>query len=115
MKITTKDIIVLLPFKEEFKKQLLSRFDSMTIGEKYEIEKILWDAYDAYFQTVLDKNLEEAMEKAKRNEIPLDGNFYKTVEEHTEKEVAEKQQHTKTGDALEAVRDKLQTYIQPQP
>ena len=85
--LTTKDIIKILPFKEDFRMQLLERFDTLNLDALFNIEQALWDAYAYVYDLKIKENLQLAMDKAANGEEKLDEDFYKRVLEKTEKEM----------------------------
>jgi hypothetical protein len=111
MQITTKDIIKILPFEKSFQEELLSQFDSLNPDQKFNIERILWDTYDAFYGLKLQENIELAFMRARENQENLDENFYKRIREQTEKEMqSEFFQKTSQND-LSVVRAKLEELI----
>ena len=107
MKVTTKDIIRFLPFDEGFKEKLLKEFDSFEPAKKYQLEKALWETYDALYQTKLDENLQIALSFAKENKEKLDEGFYGRVRELTEREFENDTMSMAQESNFSAVRDKL--------
>lgn len=111
MKITTLDIIKLLPFQKEFKQSLLEGFDTLDPDRKYAIEGLLWDAYDAYVELRVENNFEKALEPTSSNKDELDSDFYKKIREQTKKEI-ELELHIETANVdLAAVRAKIEAVI----
>lgn len=86
-KITTKDIIKILPFDEQFKQELLSGFDNLDPDKKFNLEQKLWDTYDAFYELQLKKNMQLALMRARENQEKLDKDFYKRIREQTDKEM----------------------------
>lgn len=109
--LTTQEIIQSLPFNQLFKKTLIAEFPKMESGRKFIVEQLLWDTYEALFQIKIDEKTDLAFEKAKRNEIELDENFYKTIRAEAEKEMKEGVFQRTTDQDLEAIRTKLQSFI----
>jgi hypothetical protein len=111
MKITTLDIIKVLPFEEEFKNNLLEGFDALTPDQKFNIEQIVWDAYGALYQIKLDKNTREALLKVEDGQEDLDKEFHKRIKEKTEKEMQEQFSQAETNVDLTEAREALQAII----
>lgn len=105
---TTQDIIKILPFQAKFKDELLEKFDSFTPDQKYAMEKVLWDFYDAVYENRLDTNMKLAFEKAKRNEEKLDHAFYERVRNATDRELAKEFSQAETSVDLSEAREELQ-------
>ena len=68
MKLTTKDLVKILPFEDQEKTDLFQNFDSLDEGQKFEITRILWQAYDALYEIKLEENTQLAFFKAENNE-----------------------------------------------
>ncbi|MBI2074504.1 MAG: hypothetical protein HYT83_01560 [Candidatus Levybacteria bacterium] len=111
MTITTKEIIKLLPFEDKFRLELLEKFDSLNPDQKFNMEQILWDAYFALYKLKLDENLQLAFLRAKENQEKLDKDFYKRVEEQTEKELSENTIEVTEEVDLEAARKAMEKII----
>lgn len=115
MKITTKDIIKILPFEEQFKKNLLDQFDQFDPDQKFTIEQVIWDTYDGFYRLKLEENIELALLAAKENKEKLDEQFYARVRELTERDI---QTNLSSGAALAdltSTREKLQQIINKTP
>jgi hypothetical protein len=110
----TKDIIKVLPFDETFKQDLLSRYDTLDPDEKYNIDSILWDAYDAFYALKLDENLLLALNRAKEGNEQLDETFYQRIRQQTEQEMQKEEVTIATNVDLSDTRNKLQQLISPQ-
>jgi hypothetical protein len=88
MRVTTKDIIRMLPFQDTFKEDLLNNFDALDPDRKFTLEQALWDAFYASYQMKLQDNMRIAMEKAKQDpNAKLDEMFYSQVKKQTEDEM----------------------------
>ena len=112
---TTTDVIKVLPFDDAFKMRLLSVFDKLTPDQKYVIVDVLWNAYDAFFQIKLEENINLALADAAEGKTELDPEFYKRIEEQTEKEFeSENVQATEHVD-LSKARESLEQIIKQPP
>lgn len=105
---TTQDIIKILPFKKEFKEDLLDRYESFSSDQRYSIEKIIWDFYDAVYENRLDTNMKLAFERAKKNEEKLDHEFYERVRTLTDQQLIEEFHQTETTVDLSETREELE-------
>ena len=106
----TKDIIKILPLDEALKSELLAKFDSLAPGVKEEMTDVLWDAYDAFYDLKLNKNIHEGLIDGANGQGELDQAFYNRMVEKTEKEMqdssvqsAEKVDLSQTRAALETL------------
>lgn len=111
MQLTAKNIAKLLPFDKTFKDDLLQRIDSLDPDQKFTIERMLWETYDAMFLLKLEENLAAALLRAKNRQESLDKELYKRVREQTEKEMqSEALEKTETAD-LEAARKAMEVIV----
>ena len=107
MKLTTKDIIKILPFDEEFKKDLLENFDKLTDDQKFNIERIVWAGYETLYELKLNENLAIALDEAGRKQEKINSTLYERVRELTDNEMAHiSAEDIKSADLSEA-RGKL--------
>lgn len=112
MRITTKDLIKILPFNEQERMQLLEEFDSMELEEKFQIEQILWRAYRNIYKLRLANNMQLAFLEAQDGREKLDNNFYKRAREKTDKEMQEEAVKNIEGMDLTAARKAMEQIIQ---
>lgn len=111
MDLSTKDIIKILPFEKTFKDSLLDRYDSLDEDQRFSIERLVWDLYDALYELRLETNLNIALENATSRKDKLDEELYKRVREQTEKEMLTSEvEEVKTVD-LEHTREQLEELL----
>lgn len=114
---STKDIIKILPFDQTFKMHLLAEYDNLDPDQKYNIDSILWDAYDALYQLKLDENILIGLQRIKSGLEPMDEGFYKRMRDKTEEEMQKEEVAATENMDLSAARAKLQELLsseQPQ-
>ena len=109
--MTTKDIIQLLPFGEEFKTKLLADFDTLTPDQKFNIVQTVWDAYNAFYQLRLEENTQEALLHAADGEEALDKDFYKRIKEKTDQEMKTQLHQATTTSDLSSAREELEKIL----
>lgn len=111
MKITTKEIIKILPFEEKFRNGLLESFDSLNPDQKYHIERVVWNFYEALYNLKLQENLETAMINVRKGSADVDEEFYGKIKKQTEEEMT-KSFYQGTADAdLTKIRTKLEEIL----
>lgn len=115
MKMTTLDIIKMFPFEKEFKIHLLEQFDTLTPDQKFSLEQILWDTYEALYKLKLEENLQQAFSRAKINKEKLDSDFYARVKQQTEKEMETDFLKSTAGFDISHIRTKLEAIIKNEP
>jgi hypothetical protein len=111
MQLTTVHIINILPLDEEFKKKLSEKLPSLSDETRYEVVETLWDAYYALYEIKLQENTDKAFLRAANNQERLDKDFYKRVQEQTEKDMLEGTQETVTEVDLSETRQKLEEIV----
>ncbi|NMB84311.1 hypothetical protein GYA28_03400 [Candidatus Roizmanbacteria bacterium] len=109
--MTTKDIIKNLPLEDKTKNTLLEKFDTFTPDQKFDLEQVMWDAYEAIYNLKLQENLDLALLEAKENKESLDPEFYARVKVQTEKEMAKYLLGSTTEAELKNIRQKIQSLI----
>jgi transketolase len=109
---TTQDIIRIVPFQADFKSDLLGKYDTLTDDQRFAIERIVWDFYDALYEVRLQENMQVALERAKKNEEKLDHEFYNRVRAQTEKQLQEEFSKTETSIDLSGTREALAKILQ---
>lgn len=87
--MTTKKIINMLPFDEEFKVSLAQGFDSLTKDQKYELEELLWDTYDLFYEWKLQEKMSIALDDVQKSHKLPNKELYALIREATEKELEE--------------------------
>jgi len=101
----------MLPFKEDFKEDLLKNYYTLTDDQRFGIERIVWDYYDALYEIRLQKNMQLAKERAEKNEEKLDHDFYARINTQTEQELQEEFSDTETTVDLSDARDELEKIL----
>ena len=112
MELTTKNIIKILPFGNEFKDNLLATFDSLDSDQKFSIERIVWDLYDALYELRLQKNIQLEMQGSNDIDHPLNKELYKRVKEKTEQEMMNESIDTTVSVDLTQARSQIDQIIQ---
>ena len=107
----TRDLIQILPFEKELRERLFNRYDSLSVGERYELESALWDAYDGLYQLKLEENYQLELIKVQQGTEALNKELFKKAQAKTEKDM-QTDYHAKMANSdLEAVRAKLEAVI----
>ncbi len=87
MKLSTENIIKIIPLEEAFKDELLKQLPSLTPDQRYNMADIIWGAYYTYLDILVERNVELALERAKEGKETLDKSLYKRIYDETEKEL----------------------------
>lgn len=115
MKITTLDIIKMLPFEKNFQVKLLEQFDKLTPDQKFALEQILWDTYEAIYKLKLQENLQLALFRAKKKQEKLDKDLYARAKQQTEKQMETDFLKNITGFEVSHTRAKLESIMKEKP
>lgn len=111
MKLTTIDIIKLLPLDEDLKTDLILRFDKLTADQKFNFERLVWNSYDGIYMLQLQKNIETGLLDVKLKKEHLDNEFYTRMRQKTEIEMSKGTMAVLNNDELTHVREKLQNIL----
>ena len=111
MKLTTKDIIAILPFDKDFKVSLFNDFDSLDQNQGYLVAQILWKAYYSYYTLLLQENIALAMHSPEKIGITVDNTFYDQIEARTKEEMRNFTLDGKISINLEEAKEKLEKII----
>ena len=87
MVLTTLDILKSLPFDQEFKNRIVDGFDKFNPDQKFVIENVIWEMYNAIYKLKLNRNIEIALKKVIKEHLPTDKSFYTKIKQETEKEM----------------------------
>ncbi|MEX1052758.1 MAG: hypothetical protein WEC80_02825 [Patescibacteria group bacterium] len=111
MNITTENIIKLLAKNEDSARNLLEKFNNLSPDERFVVENNIWNLYDFMYQQKLDINMQKTLNDTGKGSKELSKNFYKQIEEETQKEI-EREFYSNTQSAdLAGVRDKISKII----
>ncbi len=113
MKITTIDIIRFLPLQKEMKDKLSANWESYTNDVKFELEQLLWDAYDSLYDLTLEENIRLELLRAEKEEVKLDDEFYNRMREKTDKQMQQEQHTQVDSEELSVIRSKLEAFMGP--
>jgi hypothetical protein len=111
MKLTAKDIIKMLPYRKEFKEDLLNTFDTLTPDQKFNIVQIVWDTYNALYQLKLEENTEIAMMEVADGKEGLDKDFYKRIKDKTAQDMKKEYTEVAATSDLSSAREELEKIL----
>jgi hypothetical protein len=110
----TLDLIKILPFDQQFKAELLGQYGQFDADQKYTIDGILWDTYDALYKLKLEENLQAGLLRAKDGQEILDEGFYKRIREQTDRQLQAQEAAVSTHVDLHETRKKIQELLAAQ-
>lgn len=89
MELTTEKLIQIIPLADDLRQDLRSRWEHMDPDEKFQVERILWDAYYEIYEMKLEINIQKKLAELgeEGSDVQLGPDFYQKVAEETEKEM----------------------------
>lgn len=107
----------MLPFEKQFQLKLLEMYEKeqLTPDQKFEVEQVVWDTYDALYELKLQENLQISLHKARNNQEKLDKELYLRAKQLTERQMENDYSLYTTGTDISQVRAKLDTLINSKP
>ena len=87
MKITTQQIVNMLPFEAKDRLDILEMLEGNDPDKKFNIEQMLWDAYYAMLELKEEENFQKSMAKALKNEENLNKDLFPKIEKESEEEL----------------------------
>src|SRR5579872_2526472 len=111
MKLTTLDIIKLLPFEENYKRSLIDAFDSLSEDQRYEVTELVWSTYGALYRIKYNANMEKALSEIADQRITLGNDFYKKIKEKTDQDMDKLESQQSTPINLDQTRQELQNIL----
>ncbi|MFA6016821.1 MAG: hypothetical protein WC744_01910 [Patescibacteria group bacterium] len=115
MKITTLDIIKFLPLEKKFQSNLIAKFDSLTPDQKFDIEQMVWNAYEAVYKLKLEENTKIAFMNVEDGQEKLDENFYARIKDQTVKEIESDFFKDTAQNDIDDIRAKLEKIMKKTP
>lgn len=109
--MTTLNIIRMLPFEKQFQTKLLEGFDKLSPDQKFALEEIVWDTYEAIYKLKLQENIGLSLLRAKSNQEKLDEDFYKRAKQQTEKDMETDFSQSAAKTNISEVSTKLESII----
>jgi hypothetical protein len=112
MNITTQDIIKILTIDDEFKKKLLTEWDTFSEDQQLNLTEIIWDTYADLYQLRYEINAEIALQELSEGKESVDSKFAHRIREKTDDEFEQVFQQGLPVSSLVETREKLQDLIQ---
>jgi hypothetical protein len=92
-------------------KDIIAKWDSLTPDQRYSMERLIWDLYDALYQARLDENMQRAFDRAKQEQEKLDHEFYERVRKKTEMDLQKEFSQSEAQVDLSGAREELQKIL----
>ena len=112
MKVTTENIIKMLPFEQSFKDNLLAGWGDLSSDQKFAITQTLWSAYADVYDIAFDKNLHVELLKIQEGQGELDEGLYQRIKEQTELELQQIGEQQESSTDLSSTREALDKILE---
>lgn len=109
--ISTKTLINFLTFDPKLKLELLESYDTLPIDEQVRITRAVWGAFDDYQELKVQENFEKGLLLADKNSSQIDNDYYKKINEQTEKEIDEALANSQQSADLTGVRKSMEQIV----
>lgn len=109
-KITTKQLLKILPMSEEVRGEILGKFDSLSDDQKLEIKKLCWMMFFELLNDKIRHELDQALVTIEDEKKKGTG-LYKEVEERVLKEFREKLMKEAEKETVGKVREELEKVV----
>ena len=109
--LNTKILIKFLPFSEEFKKEMLERYDKLSLGQQSVITEHIWNAYYDYFDIKLQENFDKEMAELEKKKLQPSVNFYRKLVDKTNKEIKDRLLKSGESSQLEEARKAMEKIV----
>lgn len=110
-KFTTKQLLKILPMSEGLRKEVLSRFDSLSEDQKLEIKKICWLMFFELYNDKVEYEFKKTLLAVKDKKGKLKSNLYQKIEEQTHNELRSILLQKTEGEAVVKVRKELKEQL----
>ncbi|MBP9691257.1 hypothetical protein KBD81_04225 [Candidatus Woesebacteria bacterium] len=108
----TIDIIKIIPFDQKTRETLLAEYEGYEEGKKFEVTKILWEAFDEMFEAIKAEKTSILMREVAEGKRHLTGNIAETVDLEVWAALeARLEKNPADDDSLSEIRNKLQHLI----
>lgn len=107
----TKDVIKLLPIKDSLKKDLVERFDSMSIGDRHDLMMLVYTIYDTMVNDMIEDRFRQKLEDVAEGRTAATSGLYNEAVQEAQKDLLGHSEAATRVDQLAGVRNKLQTII----
>ena len=109
--LNTKILIKFLPFSEEFKKEMLEKYDKLSLGQQSVITENIWNAYYDYFDIKLQENFDKEMAELEKKKLQPSVNFYRKLVDKTNKEIKDRLLKSGESSQLEEARVAMEKIV----
>lgn len=107
----TKDVIRQLPIKEDLKNDLISRFDTMSAGDKHDLMMLVYGVQDAMLDDLAEERFTEKLEAIAEGRADASPDTYDEAVKQAQQDMLGLSEEKSKTDELSDVRNKLQTII----
>ncbi|HII89195.1 TPA: hypothetical protein HA253_06385 [Candidatus Woesearchaeota archaeon] len=110
--LQTKDLIRLIPLSIDFRKKLLVEYDTYEAGKKFEITRVMWEAFDELYEAIKAAKTDKLTKEVADGTRHISGDISLTIDQEVWEEIEKRLQKDPADDqSLSKVREKLQHLI----
>src|SRR5476649_333505 len=106
MKLTTKQIMQILPMDERLQLELRATFETASQMRRFELSTLLWEQYNRYLDLRTQENVQLALAAADDAQVK-GSDFYERTRERTEREIITEASNSFAEKRLASVRDSM--------
>ena len=111
-KLNVKDLLKLIPFEDDFRSEISREYESYSDALKYDVLKILWDAYYEVLEQQTVVKLQQLMLEVEAGKRTLTNDMNDEAERLVEKDFEDILSGKKNEiQQMEEIRNKLQSLI----
>lgn len=107
--ITIKQLIQIAPFPEDTRQELLTKVDSLTDAQKFDLEEKCWALISADYKNRLNFEIQKRTYEMAKGEKIYSKEYFKKMEHDLFLELANKINTQATQEEIENIRKQLQT------
>lgn len=110
-KFTTKQLLKILPISEKLRKEILSKFDSLSEDQKLGIKKICWLMFFEFYNNKVAYEFKKRLLAIKNKKGELKNKFYQEIEKEVYKELREILLQEAEKETVVKVREELKKHF----
>jgi hypothetical protein len=109
MKLTTKQIMQILPMDEKLRLELRATFDTASQVKQFYLATLLWEQYNRYLDLRVKENIQLAL--SDENTELKGSDYYERIREKTEHQLVTEASNSFAEKRLSSVRDAMEEIL----
>lgn len=111
--ITLEQLIIVAPFSDEMRKELLEKLDSLSESKRFELMDLCWETINLDYQNKLNYAMQKATLEMAHGQKNYSKEDFQKMENDLFDELIKKLESAGSKVAIEEVREKLSSYTKP--